>query len=870
MAKKRPSSKKTTTTRSTKRKPARKIASKKAARKRKAAVKKAATRKPASRRSKRALKKKAAASTLPPDIVVDESGELAGVAGVETVAAINLGTGNSPTLPKVLPVLPIRGTSMFPGTIVPIGVGRPSSRQLLEEQLGKQRMLVLAAQKHEVEDEPGPNDLFTTATVGTVMKVIRQPDDGLSIIVHGQQRIRIKKYTHKMPYLKAEIAPIAEKSGRGKAFMAEVDQLRNQAVELIDLSPNAPEEAETVLMNIEDPGNLADFLAANLPNLDLNQKQALLEEVDVKTRLRIVHKHVAQQLDLLRLQEKIHQDVQTSIGDSQRRIFLREQLKAIQKELGEDEDGSQAVVDELREKLQKANPPEPVMLEANKELDRMEMVPPASPEYSVIMSYVELIAELPWNIASDETIDLQQAQTILDRDHFGLEKVKRRLIEYLAVRKLNPEAKGTILCLAGPPGVGKTSLGQSIADALGRKFSRMAFGGIRDESEIRGHRRTYIGAMPGRIIQAIKRAGTNNPVIMLDELDKLGNDHRGDPSSALLEVLDPKQNHAFVDRYLDVPFDLSNAMFICTANYIDAIPPALYDRLEIIDLPGYTDHDKLQIAKRYLVPRQIKEHGLTTRQVKFKPDALRKLIDDYTREAGVRELERQIASVCRAIAAQVAAVKRGRSKKTFSVDDPFITKTLGAEKYIRDLDTRTRTPGVVIGLAYTSVGGDILFIEATKYAGKGNLQLTGQLGDVMKESANAAMSLFKANAEKLSYDVAQLAKTDIHIHVPAGAVPKDGPSAGCAMYTALCSLLLGKPVKSKLAMTGEITLRGRVLPIGGVKEKSLAADRAGIKTILLPEDNRKDLEEVDPNVRKRVKFVFVSTAEDVLREAVGL
>ncbi len=775
--------------------------------------------------------------------------------------------GNSPELPKQLPVIPIRGTSMFPGTIVPIGVGRASSRKLLEQHLPKRKRVVLAAQRHEVDGEPGPDDLFEIATVGVVMKVLKQPEDGLSIVVHGQQRVRLKRYLQKDPYLIAEITPLEDKPGRGKAFEAEFDQLRREAVELIDLSPNAPDEAETVLMNIEDPANLADFLAANLPNLDLAQKQALLEELDVKARLRAVHKHVAQQLDLLRLQQKIQEDVQSSIGESQRRIYLREQLKAIRVELGEDEDGSQAMVDDLRDKLEAAEPPEAVLDEAHKELDRLEMIPPASPEYSVITSYVELIAELPWSISSDETIDLVEAQRILDRDHFGLDQVKQRLIEYLAVRKLNPDARGTILCLAGPPGVGKTSLGQSIADALGRKFARMAFGGIRDEAEIRGHRRTYIGAMPGRIIQEIRRSGTNNPVMMLDEVDKLGADFRGDPAAALLEVLDPRQNHAFVDRYLDVPFDLSSVMFICTANYLGNIPAALLDRLEVIEIAGYTDLDKMQIARRYLVPRQITEHGLKRGQVSFRVDGIRKLINDYTRESGVRELERQIAGVCRGIAAKVAGNKSGKSSRKFVVDEKFVARTLGSEKYVRDLDTRTGVPGVVVGLAYTSVGGEILFIEATRYAGRGELKLTGQLGDVMKESASAALSLIKANAEQLGLDAAAFAEHDLHIHVPAGAVPKDGPSAGCAMVTAIVSLLKGEPVKPRLAMTGEITLRGRVLPIGGLKEKALAADRAGIKTILLPADNRKDLDDVDPAVRKRVKFIFVKTIQDVLKHA---
>ncbi|MEO0588261.1 MAG: endopeptidase La, partial [Planctomycetota bacterium] len=499
-------------------------------------------------------------------------------------------------------------------------------------------------------------------------------------------------------------------------------------------------------------------------------------------------------------------------------------------------------------------------------LDRLAVIPPASPEYSVITGYVELIADLPWANATTDRLNLKKAREILDRDHFGLDKVKRRLVEFLAVRKLNPEGKGPILCLVGPPGVGKTSLGQSIADAMGRKFVRLALGGIRDEAEVRGHRRTYVGAMPGRIIQELKRAGTHNPVMMLDEIDKLGADFRGDPASALLEVLDPRQNHQFVDRYLDVPFDLSNVLFIATANYAGNIPPALMDRMETIDLPGYTDHDKLEIAKAYLVPRQLDEHGLTAKDCRWLIAGIKKVIEAYTREAGVRELERQIGAVCRGIAAKVAASRNGR-RHTVKVDAAKVAEMLGPETHRRQLDTRTAAPGVVVGLAYTPVGGEILFIEATRYPGTGKVQVTGQLGDVMKESASAALSLFKSRADKLGVDPAELAESDLHIHVPAGAVPKDGPSAGVAMYTAIASLMLNQRVKPALAMTGEITLRGRVLPIGGVKEKSLAAARAGIKTVLLPADNERDLPEVDDKVRSKLTFKFIATVDDLLDAA---
>lgn len=772
-------------------------------------------------------------------------------------------------IPELLPVLPVRGSVMFPGTIVPLGVGRPASRKMLDESLPKSKIIALFSQKDEELENPTAEDLHPVGTAAMVLKLIRQPDDNISLIVHGLGRITLEEVTQKKPYFKARVKTPTERPGSGKKFDAEVSQLRDQAHALIDLSPSAPEQAMTVMMNIDDPGALADFLGANLA-LDVEQKQDLLEEYNVAKRVRMIHVHLSSQLEILKLQEKIQEDVQSSIGETQRRFYLREQIKAIQKELGEDESGNDQTVDKLAERLEEADPPEKVMQEATRELDRLRSIPPASPEYSVITTYLELIADLPWNKASEDNLDLARARKVLDRDHFDLDKVKRRLIEYLAVRKLNPEGRGPILCLVGPPGVGKTSLGQSIADSLGREFSRISLGGIRDEAEVRGHRRTYIGAMPGRIIQEIRRAGTNNPVMMLDEVDKLGSDYRGDPSSSLLEVLDPRQNNAFVDRYLDVPFDLSQVLFISTANYIGNVPPALRDRMEIIDIPGYTDPDKLAIARKYLVPRQVKENGLTRAKCKWMASGIKKVIESYTREAGVRELERQIGAVCRGVAAEVAGANNGRKRrKQATVDEAFVREMLGAEKYVRDLDTRTTTPGVALGMAYTPFGGEVLFIEATQYPGKGNVTLTGQIGDVMKESASAALSLFKSRADDHGYDVKQLAEIDLHIHVPAGAVPKDGPSAGTAMYTAIASLLLDMPVTKNLAMTGEITLRGKVLPIGGVKEKTLAAARAGVKIILLPEQNRTDLEEVDAQVRKKCKFHFVENVDQVLKLALG-
>jgi ATP-dependent Lon protease len=834
-------------------------------------------------------------------------GHMGDVEDVGDGGAMPIGGGQGPSfeIPDVLPVLPIRGTVMFPGTVVPLGVGRPSSRKLLDESLPESKIIALVTQRDEDDEDPEPDNLYQVGVAVMVLKLVRQPDETVSIIVHGLSRIRIRNFVQRKPYLRAHVEKIPETPGVGKNYDAGVNQLRDQARRLIELTPNAPEQAVTVLMNIEEPSNLADFLAANL-NLNLSQKQDLLEEVDVAKRIRNVHQYVSDQLEIAKLQAKIQQDVQSSIGDSQRKYFLREQLKAIQKELGEDATGGTEIVEGLRKKITEAKLPENVMKEATRDLDRLESIPPASPEYSLVLTYLELVADLPWEKQSEDNLDLDRAQKILDRDHFDLTKVKRRLIEYLAVRKLNPRGRGPIICLIGPPGVGKTSLGQSIADALGRKFVRMSFGGIRDEAEMRGHRRTYIGAMPGRIIQEIRRAGTRNPVMMLDEVDKLGSDFRGDPASALLEVLDPKQNNTFVDRYLDVPFDLSQVIFICTANYLEGIPPALRDRMEMIEVSGYTDNDKLQIARKYLAPRQLKENGLTIRQARWTTEGLRKVIEDYTRESGVRELERQIGAVCRAVAAKVA--RQGESVQTdpdqsskakdngksgshdqshdasepitgkaaskIKIDQPTldaarVRELLGPEKYFREVDVRTSKPGVVVGLAYTPVGGEILFIEATSYPGKGNTILTGQIGDVMKESVSAAMSLFKSNAESFAFDVRRLNELDIHIHVPAGAVPKDGPSAGVAMYTAIASLLLGIPVKPHLGMTGEITLRGLVLPIGGVKEKTLAAARAGIQTILLPEKNQRDMEEVDAQVKKRCTFKFMTDVDQVLQEALG-
>ncbi len=769
-----------------------------------------------------------------------------------------------PAIPETLPILPVRNTVIFPGMVVPLTVGRPSSRKLLEESLAQSKVIGVFTQKDPKQDEPGPEDLSRVGVAVSVLKLIRQSDEQAIVIVQALERITLRKVLLIHPFIRAEVTVLAstQPPAGDKQFEAAVRGLRESAAKLFELLGEEAEPARLTTLNIEDAGLLADFLGGTL-NLELEQKLALLEELDVTKRIQAVYRSVNAQLEIARLQQKIQKDVSSSFGDQQRRAYLREQLKAIQKELGEGEEGVEQQVADLRKRLTDAQPPEAVVQQAERELRRLSHLHPASPEYSVIVSYVEALAELPWNRLTEDNLDLDRAQKTLDRDHFNLEKVKRRLIEYLAVRKLNPEGHGPILCFLGPPGVGKTSLGQSIADALGRKFARLSLGGVHDEAEIRGHRRTYIGSMPGRLIQEIRRAGSRNPVLMLDEIDKVGADFRGDPASALLEVLDPRQNHAFVDHYLDVPFDLSQVMFICTANQMDTVPPALRDRLEVIEIPGYTDREKLEIARRYLVKRQLKEHGLKNGQCKFESAALQRIINDYTREAGVRELERQVAAVCRSVAARIA---RGELTE-FMVTSEEVEKILGPAKYIRETKLVTGRPGVVTGLAWTPTGGDILHIEALRYPGKGNILLTGQIGDVMKESAQAALSLVKSRAAELGIAADAFKDTDIHVHVPAGAVPKDGPSAGVAMFTAIASLFSGRVVRADVAMTGEITLRGLVLPIGGLKEKTLAALRAGVKTVLIPKLNEKDLADLPGEVKEKLEIKTVETVDHVLAAA---
>jgi len=766
---------------------------------------------------------------------------------------------SAPQIPDVLSILPLRSFVVFPGTILPLTVGRSASMKLLDETLPQTKIIGLLTQRDETKEDPQQQDLYSIGTAAIVLKLLRQSDDHVIIVVQGLRRFALRKVIATAPYLRAEVELLNSKLPPAtKEWEATFRNLRDSAAKLLELTPDVPEQARAAVLSVEDPEQLADFLAPNL-NVETAQKQAILEELDVEKRLASVQTAISSQLEIAQIQQKLQQDVQSQFSDAQRRAYLREQMKAIQRELGE-EAGAADQIERLRKRLEEAKPPDEVLAQAERELKRLDVIPPASPEYSVIVSYVETIAELPWSKLSQDNLDLDQAQKILDRDHYDLEKVKRRLIEYLAVRKLNPQGHGPILCFLGPPGVGKTSLGQSIADALGRKFVRMSLGGIRDEAEIRGHRRTYIASMPGRIIQELRRAGTRNPVMMLDEIDKIGTDFRGDPASALLEVLDPRQNNTFSDRYLDVAFDLSQVLFIATANYMDGVPEALRDRMEVISLPGYTEREKLEIAKRYLVRRQLEENGLKPEQCEFQEDALRRIINDYTHEAGVRELERQIGAVCRAVAAQVA---RGKAEHV-TITPERVAELLGPAKYVRETKLKTSQPGVATGLAYTPAGGEVLHIEATRYPGKGGVTLTGHIGEVMKESVQAALSLLRSRDGQLGVKAEDFRKMDIHVHVPAGAVPKDGPSAGIAMFTALASLFCNRPVRSDVAMTGEITLRGLVLPIGGLKEKSLAAMRAGISTVIIPKLNEKDLPDVPEEAKQKLKFVPVENVDEVL------
>ena len=768
-------------------------------------------------------------------------------------------------VPDVVGILPIRNTVVYPGTVMPLAVGRERSKALLADVEPNETVIGLLTQRNADTDKPSFGDLYSVGTTAAVLKTIKMPQGSLNIVVHGLTRFRVTEWVTTKPYLKAKIRLLNVRAKMTKQLQALMVSVRRTANRVVTLSPNMPdpEQVSVLLENIEDPSSLADFLAANL-SMEIAQKQGLLEELDPAKRLQKLSVVLAHQLEVLELSHKIQGRVRESIDKSQREYFLQEQLKAIQTELGQ-QDVRTEEIKQLNENITKAKMPKGVEEEALRELDRLSKIPPAAPEYSVIRTYLDWVCELPWSVQTDDQLDIRRAERILNRDHYDLAKVKKRILEFLAVRKLKPTGKSPILCFIGPPGVGKTSLGKSIARSMGRKFVRISLGGIRDEADIRGHRRTYIGALPGRILQELRKCRSRNPVFMLDEMDKIGADFRGDPASALLEVLDPEQNNTFTDHYLDQPFDLSAVMFVGTANYEEPIPPALKDRMEVIELPGYTTQEKLSIAKRYLVPRQLREHGLKKTQLTIQDEALASIIASYTREAGVRNLERNIASICRAVATKIA--KGETAKQTIGKKD--LAKTLGPSQFESELALRTGIPGVATALAYTPVGGELLFIESAAMPGKGQLQLTGQIGDVMKESAQAAFSIVKSNAKRLHIDEEQFGRYDYHIHVPAGAVPKDGPSAGVAIFTSLVSLLLQKPVRPDVAMTGEITLRGLVLPIGGLKEKLLAAKQAGIKMVILPTRNKKDIVDVRPSTIKGLDLVFAENTDEVLKIALG-
>jgi ATP-dependent Lon protease len=770
--------------------------------------------------------------------------------------------GETPKLPAdAMVIVPVRNTILFPTVVMPLAVGRPRSIAAVQHAVRAQTPIGVLLQRDPEVSEPGASDLYEVGTVGMILRYVTAQDGSHHLICRGDQRFRIIEFLEGYPFLAARVERIADPAATGTEVEARLMQLKERALEALKLIPNAPDELKDTVRSIDSASVLADIVTSFL-DIKVEEKQQVLETFDPKARLDRVLWFLAYRLEVLRLSHDIGQRTRESIEGRQREHLLREQLKTIQKELGEEEDES-AEAAKLAEAISKAGMPEEVEKHAKKELARLRRMSDASGESSMLRTYLEWLTELPWSKESGKTIDIPEARKVLEADHYGLEKIKRRILEYLAVRKLNPTGKAPILCFVGPPGVGKTSLGQSIARAMGREFVRVSLGGIHDEAEIRGHRRTYIGALPGNIIQGIRKAGTRDCVMMLDEIDKLGRGIQGDPSSALLEVLDPAQNSTFRDNYLGVPFDLSKVMFIATANMLDTIPGPLLDRMEVIQLAGYTIAEKLQIAERYLVPRQLEANGLKLEQCAMTEDALRSIIKDYTREAGVRNLEREIGSVLRNVAVRIAegAIERA------TIDAVDIAPILGPRRFEAELAQRTSVPGVATGLAWTPVGGDILFIEATRTPGGGKLILTGQLGDVMKESAQAALSLAKSKYRDLGVDPKLFEASDIHVHVPAGAVPKDGPSAGVAMFTALASLLTGRPVRSDLAMTGEISLRGLVLPVGGIKEKVLAAMLAGIKTVMLPARNRKDWDDIPEEARQAMEFVWLDTVDQALATA---
>ena len=771
--------------------------------------------------------------------------------------------GDAPAIPTDLPILPLRDTVLFPNSFMPLAVARESSVQLIDEAISAGKVIGVFTQRDASVDDPQQDDLYRVGTASHIHKMFKLPDGSLRLIVQGLARVALDQVSDTRPYVRARVSPAIEETKH--ADHLEVDALvrniKTNFQQVVSLSPLLSDDLQTLAANIAEPGRLADFIASSLTTIPTSVKQEVLEALDVRARMDNLNRILIKELEVLELGSKIQSQVQSEVGKNQREYFLREQMKAIQKELGESDDQTKEV-DELRQKIDAAGMPEIVKKEAQRELDRLARMPVAAAEYTVSRTYLDWLVMLPWQKRTDEVLDLPQSKAVLDADHTGLAKAKDRILEYLAVRKLNPSVKGPILCFVGPPGVGKTSLARSIARALGRKFVRVSLGGMRDEAEIRGHRRTYIGALPGQIVQGLRRAESKNPVFILDEIDKLGSDFRGDPASALLEVLDPEQNSTFRDHYLDVPFDLSEVLFVTTANVLDPVPPALRDRMEVLEIPGYTQEEKLAIAREHLVEKQVRNHGLTPEQLTITDAALSTVIRGYTREAGVRNLEREIGALCRK-----AARRRAEGNPDALVVTPeIVAEMLGAPTFLdEEMEERTKKPGVAIGLAWTPAGGDVLFIEASRMAGNGTLTLTGHLGEVMKESARAALSWFRAHAAAYGAEPDFFKNAEIHLHVPSGAIPKDGPSAGVTMATALASELTGRPVRGDIAMTGEITLSGRVLPVGGIKEKVLAARRVGIREVILPRQNEKNVnEDLTPELRRDLTIHFVQSVDEVL------
>ncbi len=790
-----------------------------------------------------------------------DSGDLNPRGEKASAAASRSATDGTVALPEdALIILPVRRMVLFPGMILPIALGREASIAAAQAAAKAKRPVGVLFQRNPETEKPGPDELSLVGTVASIVRYVTTPDGTHHVICQGQQRFRVVEYLEGYPFMVARVGRIEDPEAAGKEIEARFVQLKERALQVLELLPQAPQELIAGIQGISSPGALAD-LVAGVMDIEVAEKQALLETLDLQKRLDGVLEHLAHRLQVLKLSREIDERTKATLDETQRKYLLREQMKSIQKELGEGDEGQAAELEELKKAIAEAGMPEEVEKQAVKELKRLERMSDASGEYSMVRTYLDWLIELPWKSPEPDAIDMAEARRILDADHFGLDQVKKRIVEFLAVRKLNPEGHGPILCFVGPPGVGKTSLGQSVAKALGRKFVRVSLGGVHDEAEIRGHRRTYIGALPGNIIQALKKAGTRGCVMMLDEIDKLGAGFHGDPSSALLEVLDPAQNNSFRDNYLAVPYDLSRVLFITTANVLDTIPGPLRDRMEIIQLPGYTQEEKREIARRYLLARQLKENGLEPEQFEITDAALTAIIRDYTREAGVRSLERQMGAVCRRAAVRIAE----GVARTVRIDEKDLAEILGPTKFENEVALRAAVPGVATGLAWTPVGGDILFVEASRTPGSGKLILTGQLGDVMKESAQAALTLVKSRAVALGIDAAAFEKTDVHVHVPAGAIPKDGPSAGVAMFIALASLFTERAVRADTAMTGEISLRGLVLPVGGIKEKVLAAMRAGVRRVMLPARNRKDLEEVPTEAKEKIGFVFLQDVDEAVR-----